>query len=402
MQLSQPIFLWALAGLAIPVAIHLLSRKEGKVIRLGSIRHVQETSTKQFKSLRLNELLLLALRCLLIILFSLLLSGPHWKSTNNKKWVLIEKGLENQKQVTSILDSLKDQGYESRWLAKDFPLLKDSAEWKPLSNYRRIVNDILLTQTSEVLVFAQNKVSGFSGTRSFVPDHIRWISVGLPDKEYILAAIKKSNDSIIVRKGITGSDGTSFINEISNKGIEAKPAKTISVLLASDPGHTYDRKIMMAVLKTIQNSYPVDLVIKESGSVDTSAPVDISISLLSNNSKASSKSIILAPQNSERLIIHSQPDQWIITRRLNEETALRENLTLEIASVLLPERDSLEGIVAANDRRVMPDSVVWASASNPLSAIITNPITEKADPYLIVFLLLILLTERMVAYHKNQ
>ena len=66
MQFAQPIFLWALAGLSVPIAIHLLSKKEGKVIRLGSLRHVREKSTQQFKSIRLNEWLLLALRCLIV------------------------------------------------------------------------------------------------------------------------------------------------------------------------------------------------------------------------------------------------------------------------------------------------------------------------------------------------
>jgi hypothetical protein len=74
-QFAQPIFLWALTALAVPIGIHLLSRKEGKVVKMGSLRHLRETSTKQFKGIKLNELLLLALRCLLIILFVSLLAG---------------------------------------------------------------------------------------------------------------------------------------------------------------------------------------------------------------------------------------------------------------------------------------------------------------------------------------
>ena len=40
---------------AVPVAIHLLSRKEGKVIKVGSLRHLRETTTRQFRSLKPNE-----------------------------------------------------------------------------------------------------------------------------------------------------------------------------------------------------------------------------------------------------------------------------------------------------------------------------------------------------------
>jgi hypothetical protein len=48
-QFAQPIFLWALTALAVPIGIHLLSRKEGKVVKMGSLRHLRETSTQQFK-----------------------------------------------------------------------------------------------------------------------------------------------------------------------------------------------------------------------------------------------------------------------------------------------------------------------------------------------------------------
>ena len=69
MQSAQPIMLWALAGLSIPIAIHLLSRKEGKVIYLGSLRHLRETSTQQFRGIKLNEILLLVLRSLWTALY---------------------------------------------------------------------------------------------------------------------------------------------------------------------------------------------------------------------------------------------------------------------------------------------------------------------------------------------
>src|SRR6185369_8789098 len=108
---SNPLYLFALAGLAIPIAIHLLSRKEGKVIKLGSVRHVVETSTQQFKGIKLNEFVLLALRC---------------ASKGNEKWVVVEKGLKKFPTLNSILDSLEDDHYSLHLLAKEFPELKDS------------------------------------------------------------------------------------------------------------------------------------------------------------------------------------------------------------------------------------------------------------------------------------
>src|SRR4051812_887055 len=106
MTIANPIFLWALAGLSIPVAIHLLSRKEGKILKLGSLRHVQETSTQQFRGIRLNEISLLLLRCALIAIFGLMLAGVFLTVPNNTKWVLVEKGLQAQPRINTMIDSL--------------------------------------------------------------------------------------------------------------------------------------------------------------------------------------------------------------------------------------------------------------------------------------------------------
>src|SRR6185369_2790004 len=143
MMLANPIFLWSLLGLSIPIGIHLLSRKEGKIIRIGSLRHIQETSTQQFKGIRLNEVLLLALRCIMIILFSLLLSGLQCTNEGKEKWVIVERGLENIPSIKIILDSLKKDGYEQHQLAEGFPINVDSTSeinyWK-LAEQLRAVN----------------------------------------------------------------------------------------------------------------------------------------------------------------------------------------------------------------------------------------------------------------------
>ena len=95
MELINPIWLWGLSGLLIPIGIHLLSRREGKIIKIGSIRHLEETNSKQFKSIRLNELALLLLRCLIITILVLFLSGFHFQALEKSgKWLLVESGLE--------------------------------------------------------------------------------------------------------------------------------------------------------------------------------------------------------------------------------------------------------------------------------------------------------------------
>jgi hypothetical protein len=53
MAFLNPLYLWALLGLAIPVAIHLWSRKEGRTIKVGSIKFLKgigSQTSQQYKA----------------------------------------------------------------------------------------------------------------------------------------------------------------------------------------------------------------------------------------------------------------------------------------------------------------------------------------------------------------
>src|SRR4051812_17322397 len=124
----HPAWLWGLTGLTIPVAIHLLSRKEGKVIYVGSVRHLTDSVTAQFSSIRLNEILLLVIRMLLLTLLVFLLAGSQLTMSDrtNTKWVVIENGVERQKLSSSVIDSALRNGFELRYLSSGFPITFDS------------------------------------------------------------------------------------------------------------------------------------------------------------------------------------------------------------------------------------------------------------------------------------
>src|SRR5216684_1533812 len=96
-----------MAGIIVPVAIHLWNNKQGKVLAIGSIAFLEKTSRRKARSRKLSEWGLLLLRCLLLILLSLLLAGPFWKSTSSaegkKGWVL---GGEGVKGYRPTIDSL--------------------------------------------------------------------------------------------------------------------------------------------------------------------------------------------------------------------------------------------------------------------------------------------------------
>jgi len=74
---GAPLWLFGLAALAIPLALHLWSRRPRDVIRVGSLRHLGDVAAARTWSTRLSEPLLLALRVGLLTALVLALAGPR-------------------------------------------------------------------------------------------------------------------------------------------------------------------------------------------------------------------------------------------------------------------------------------------------------------------------------------
>ncbi|MEP0711085.1 BatA domain-containing protein [Algoriphagus sp.] len=74
MQFLQPIILWGLLGISIPILIHLWRGKQGKVIQWAAMRWLSEQESSVAKGVRLENIWVLLLRILMIVLLVLLLS----------------------------------------------------------------------------------------------------------------------------------------------------------------------------------------------------------------------------------------------------------------------------------------------------------------------------------------
>ncbi|WP_182952958.1 BatA domain-containing protein [Pedobacter gandavensis] len=119
MHLLYPIGLIALAGLLIPLIIHLWKLKQGKTLQIGSIALLGASSPFTSRSYQITDWLLLFLRMLLIALLAFFLAEPYFfkKNTGNglqKGWVLTEKAYFPilYKTEKKSLDSLLLAGYE--------------------------------------------------------------------------------------------------------------------------------------------------------------------------------------------------------------------------------------------------------------------------------------------------
>lgn len=231
LQFLQPILLFSIAGIAIPVIIHLWNIKQGKTLKIGSITLLTQGSRQSARSLKLTELLLLFLRCLLLTLLAFLIAKPVWKqqiSANKEKgWVLLEKESlhEGYKNNKSIIDSLLKAGYEFHYFNRAFKkdrleealkIQKDTLVSNPVSYWS------LLSQLSQeisdsvpVYLFTANRLNRFSGDRPRLSLNLHW-QIYIPADSVTSwpeNAFLTSSDSVRLLIGHSKPSGTFYTHE---------------------------------------------------------------------------------------------------------------------------------------------------------------------------------------------
>ena len=72
----NPVYLWGLAGLSLPVLVHLLTRRQQTRIRFSAVYLLFQAQKRSIRRSRPNRLLLLFLRCLGVALLCLALANP--------------------------------------------------------------------------------------------------------------------------------------------------------------------------------------------------------------------------------------------------------------------------------------------------------------------------------------
>lgn len=369
MSLMNPIWLWGLSALAIPIAIHLLSRKEGPVIRVGSIRFLTETSTSKFSSIRLNEVVLLAIRTLLLVCLVLLLAGLLWPSDfsqHSKKWVVVEPGLEQNEDLKSVVDSLKKEGYESRVLANGFPSTSNDTASNP--DYYKLSEE-LAKEKADAIVFTRNTLANFKGRRAELPAHVNWIA--WPQ---------------------TGS---------ADRNATATGLKSIQIYVADEPEFTHDKTIMLAALTAIQSLAPDKVTIHEMPVENFTAAAnnDFLIWLSEQPVTYSGTLLRFREDTSSKLIVQETKSRWLLTKRLTEDNAIEYHLPIRLMDVLFDNQHQAQ--LNAGTELTVPNELAW-SKTNAYSQSAVSEAGISLDNILLIIVLILFIAERILAFYRRQ
>ncbi len=246
MSFLNPTYLWALLGLCIPLIIHLWSKKEGKTIKVGSIKLLQEEDSKQSNSIQLNEYLLLLLRLSIITIVVLILASPRLKqeSENIPLVYLIEPELLEDIQLASVLDTLREEG-ELRLLQTGFPMITDNVEIPSNPpNYWHLAQELEALQTDSIVIFTQGRIQGIKGKRPTITKNVSWVTLNHDtsvDRPLIATQI---GDSVRVTRIKSNDQMLAFTDEtytIDSPGIAINTTND-SVVLIQKGGSTLSRK----------------------------------------------------------------------------------------------------------------------------------------------------------------
>jgi hypothetical protein len=418
MDVLNPTWLWALAGLLVPTGIHLLSRKEGRVIDIGSVRHLHESRTTRFKTIRVNEIALLLLRSLLVILSIMLLAGPSIDPfrPQSQKWLVLEEGVDKSNEVRRTTEKLGNQGYEVRLLAMGFPRLSEqSTNTRPFNNYWTAAKELAREDVDSIVVIGYNYQRKFKGERMTLPDNIRWIPRPVEEKEFVSSVISSDRGTLWVRKGKTSASRTAFETQ---KGLplsqtdlpRAEQPEVIDITIFTGEGFSHDEGILIASLKAVESITPHKIKINTRKAGESfRKPAQGAVFWLASTPPVSNLGVVIAyreckGQNIPLLIssdeavpfcFNSGDEKWVITKRLNEEIALKDNLALHLSRLILPSLQEND----EHDLRVLPEQMAWSESSNYASVI--DKQTEGTS-FILLLLLATLAGERWVAYKRNQ
>lgn len=107
MVFINPYFLFALIFASIPLVLHLITKKQIKILKFPSLIFIKESLQKESRKIRIKELLLLIIRTLIIIFIILSISKPVFYTDKKEQ---LAKVSDKEKSIVIILDNSYSMG----------------------------------------------------------------------------------------------------------------------------------------------------------------------------------------------------------------------------------------------------------------------------------------------------
>ncbi|MDN5202324.1 BatA domain-containing protein [Fulvivirgaceae bacterium BMA10] len=442
-QLINPIYLFGLLALAVPVAIHLWNRKEGNVIKIASVELLEERETPRSSNVKLNQILLFVLRLLILIFLTLIIVeirfGKTIKAMEENTLVLVEPDLLSHEKVLQVLDSLNNSGMEVRLITNDLSL------WDPEMPIPKIDNqqnhwsilkeaNLQADQRDRIIMITSSELSNFDGRRPEIATEIVWmdyhnnhttvspieahivgsdsISFTIAESDFQGTSLKRlvetryNSQDIPGLPGLTIDDG--FVSvEGKNKLTRVDSLKNIQVVIGYSAEYRAYNLRLLAALETANHFLPENIVI-DNRIIDDHFSLKNTqadaLFLLSDEPPAFERN----EQNQKLILLN--PNKEEITGEIITASDQQKNLYYlapkadysKLPLQLIKLFSSTNVLKTVNwDQRGIDETQKQVIVSSDLSEDTDKAIWASLNPYFWVVLLLLIIGERWVAHIKK-
>lgn len=287
MEFLNPLMLWGALAISIPIIIHFWHQKKGKIIEWAATQWLVEKNLLQSRGIRLDNILLLILRCLLLLSLCFFLSKPFLKWLNNdktaKKIHLIQpSSLVTENYKFEIEEALK-KGEKCYWIHSNIQQIQDPKQFPIQETFdatllQNSINNISRDIDNETveLYFTNNyKLNQFP--HIFVPTAFRIHTI-------IDSSSTQNQDFIIFsdNKKIFVNEKNELVNNaISTKNGKVKHKGAINVLIQNIDAN--EVQSIKASLKALNEIYQFEFQIDEKMIANKTYNVIFSDKIISEN-----------------------------------------------------------------------------------------------------------------------
>ncbi|GAA4470873.1 hypothetical protein GCM10023189_60350 [Nibrella saemangeumensis] len=272
MEFLEPLLLWGGLAVVIPVGIHFWHQKRGKVIGWAATQWLTEKNQQQHRGLRLENLPLLILRCLLVLLLALLLSQPMLTWLNAKPaGQKIHLVLPNPFLVDNFrfeLDDALRKGEKVYWIVPttepttaltQLPAQQPANPLLVQASINQLREQGTLKQNDTLYLYLVNNAQYRDIPYIHVPAH------------FLVHAVIDSGSRPVQRYLVASDNGNVFVNaagQLTNSPtmpsrlrFSTQPVHTGPIAVLLDYRNKAEQQTVAAALQALADVYKIDLTI---------------------------------------------------------------------------------------------------------------------------------------------
>ncbi|MEL7002063.1 MAG: BatA domain-containing protein [Bacteroidota bacterium] len=431
MTFANPIFLWSMLGVLVPIAIHLWSKQESQVVLIGSIQLLEEQESVKSHRLSLNETTLLLLRILLITLLSLIISGPQFRpATPPEKGnlaILITPYLANNADQYIPIEAMNRASFIGVFEV-GLPEWNHDQTYKPKKiNYWELMSQVERLEEDSVIIISKQLLKNLNGKRPSTSKHITWMqSDEQVENRGIIKAQRSgegtdmwmaqstadytkvqrqriSNDnanSIIMKEG-DALDSIRYKSQVDWVPVVEQDRYLVGIINTSE----FEEELFYIKkgLETIRDHLNINLEIRvlEPNTIvtlDTDLLVDLASSL--NEIDQGRKILTYQPDEFQPLISQSEkPNRYYLTDRLNIENITSRNLVNNLLDVLNPYEENRAQLNKIDKRTINTKELAPRLVEG--NSAVEQALVDGSNYFWMIFMVL-LGTERILSLLRKQ